>query len=110
MAETTQNPISGDRNLNAALSYVLGWITGIIFYMMYKDKDEYISFHALQSTVFFGGLTVLTMVLTATIVLAILTSFIGLLGLVLWVYLMYKAYSGEKYMLPVVGEWVESQL
>src|SRR6516162_449110 len=43
-------------NAAATLSYVLGWLTGIIFYLI--DRRPYVRFHAAQSIVTFGGLHV----------------------------------------------------
>ena len=44
-------------NVAATLSYVLGWLTGIIFYLI--DKRPYVRFHAAQSIVTFGGLSII---------------------------------------------------
>ena len=44
-------------NTAAALSYVLGWLTGIIFFLI--DKRPYVRFHAAQSIVTFGGLHII---------------------------------------------------
>ncbi|MCA9390548.1 hypothetical protein KC571_04030 [candidate division WWE3 bacterium] len=85
--------------MNAALTYFLGWITGIVFLFTEKD-DAFIRFHAAQSTIVFGVLTVLSFI-------PIIQIFTGWIGLILWVFLMYKAYSGEKYSLPTVGELAE---
>ncbi|MBU4304506.1 MAG: hypothetical protein KJ893_02605 [Candidatus Omnitrophica bacterium] len=32
------------------------------------------------------------------------------LGLILWLLLMYKAFKGEKFKLPVVGDFAEKQI
>src|ERR1035441_6467375 len=48
-------------NTAATLSYVLGWLTGIIFFLI--DKRPYVRFHAAQSIVTFGGLHVIRLVL-----------------------------------------------
>ena len=44
-------------NVAGLLCYVLGWVTGIIFLLI--DKRPFVKFHAAQSIVVFGGLTVL---------------------------------------------------
>jgi hypothetical protein len=41
-------------NIAALLSYVLGWITGLVFLLI--DKRPYVRFHAAQSIVVFLGL------------------------------------------------------
>src|SRR5438477_8847003 len=50
-------------NLAALLSYVFGWITGLIFLLL--DKRPYVRFHAAQSIVVFLGLHILRAVLAA---------------------------------------------
>jgi len=45
-------------NTAGLLCYLLGWITGLIFYLI--DKRPYVRFHAAQSIVVFGGLNILS--------------------------------------------------
>jgi uncharacterized membrane protein len=96
------------KNVRGALSYVLGPITGIVF--LITDKDPFVRFHAAQSTVVFGALTVLSIVMTMTLILAVLTPLISLAGFVLWLVLIFKAYKGEQYALPYVGKYVQKVL
>jgi uncharacterized membrane protein len=100
------------------LCYILGIITGLIFFLIEKSNDV-VRFHAAQSIVFSGAVIVLWIVLM--IVGLILTSIswtlgnlFGLLTLVLWlglfvvwVVLLIKGYSGEKWKLPVLGDMAE---
>ncbi len=95
-----------DSNMMGAVAYVFGWLTGIILFVVKKD-DPFVKFHAVQSIIVFGGFTVLTMVLTMTIVGILLLPIIGVASFVLWLLLMWKAYQGEKYKLPMVGNWAE---
>jgi uncharacterized membrane protein len=100
-------------NLAAALSYSLGWITGIIFLLI--DKRPFVRFHAAQSIVVFGGLHLITIVFTfgGGMMLmggfgffglrAALGSLLWLLGVILWIVLMVKAYQHEKFELPIVA-------
>lgn len=90
----------------AALCYVLGWLTGLVFLLIEKD-DQFVRFHAMQSIVTFGGLTVLAMV---PIIGWFLTPVIMILALVLWLFLIYKAYQGEEFSLPWVGNFAKSLL
>ncbi len=93
------------KNTAAALSYVLGWFTGVIFLIL--EKDAFVRFHAMQSVVVFLGLTVLSFIPVINVVLAPILM-IG--GLLLWLILVYKAYQGEEYELPVVGKFVRDLL
>ena len=96
------------KNLAGALCYSLGWLTGLIFLLLEKDKG--IRFHALQSIVVFGGLMVAQLVLGATVILEPVGRLVPVVGFILWLVLIYKTYNGEKYLVPVVGMWVEKQV
>jgi len=102
-------------NVAATLSYVLGWLTGVIFYLI--DKRPYVRFHAAQSIVTFGGLHLLRIVLGMIFGIGffyggfggwgigwLLIGCISLLSLVLWIVLMIKAYQGERFMVPIAGD------
>lgn len=96
-----------DQNVAGLLCYLVGWITGLIFYLMEKE-NKFVRFHAMQSIVVFGTLTVLSIVLgVIPVVGVVLGPIIGILGLVLWILLMVKAYQGEKFKLPVAGDIAE---
>lgn len=107
-------------NLCAAASYLLGWLSGVVVYLVYRErKNKYVSFHAVQSIL----LCVLVMaVWLALAVFSLIVSMIPLIGgvisvlawlglmtlcLVLWLFLMYKAYTGAKYKLPLIGDLAE---
>lgn len=97
-------------NLAALLSYLLGFITGIIFYVIEKE-NKFVRFHAMQSIITFGALFVLNMILAFIPVIGwVLMPIINVAALVLWVILMVKAYQGENYKLPIVGDLAEKQL
>jgi uncharacterized membrane protein len=111
------------QNKAAALSYLLGWITGLIFIKLEKDND-YVRFHAVQSIITFGGLTWATAVAFSISLLLIEIPNVGvivwflwvLLPLwsipigVFWIYLMIKAYRGNRYKLRWVGNLAERYL
>ena len=62
MAQTTQSAQSGmSENVAAFLCYLVGWVTGIIFFLI--DKRPFVRFHAAQSIVVFGGLHILNIVI-----------------------------------------------
>ena len=93
-----------DANMAALLSYLLGFITGIIFYVLEKE-NKFVRFHAMQSIIVFGFFFVVGMV--AFVVPGIgrvISGLANLASLVLWVILMIKAYQGEKFKLPVAGD------
>jgi len=99
--------------MGGVLSYLFGWVTGLLFVAV-ERQDGFVRFHALQSIAAFGGLTiaiglliVLTNVPYVGAVFGIVGTFALFVGLVLWVFLMYKAYQGERYKLPVAGDWAD---
>ena len=98
-----------EANLAAALSYLVGFVTGIIFLLWEKD-NRFVRFHAMQSTMVFGAFFIVYVVLTITLVGAILILPLMLVQLVVWVLCMIKAFQGEMFKLPVIGEMAEKQL
>ena len=51
------NGAKGNENLMGAVSYLLGFVTGIIMLLVEK-QSRFVRFHAMQSTILFGGLFV----------------------------------------------------
>ncbi|MBU9713600.1 DUF4870 domain-containing protein [Evansella tamaricis] len=99
-----------EENVGGLLCYLVTFITGIVFYIMEKEND-FIRFHALQSIITFGAIMVFFLVLSIIPFIGIILSLlISPVSLVLWIFLMYKAYNGERYKLPIVGDMVENQL
>lgn len=90
-----------DQNLKGALAYLLGFMTGI-FFLMTEKENEFIRFHARQSIIVFVILFVLNFI-------PLVNFFVIPISLILWLFLMYKAYSGEKYKLPYIGGFAEKQ-
>ena len=96
-------------NVAALLSYLAGFITGIVFLVLEKDS-KFVRFHAMQSIIFFGGILVLQMALVFTIVLIVLLPRLNILRLIVGIILMIKAYNGEIYKLPVIGKIAEQNV
>jgi len=102
----------------AAAAYLLGLVTGILFlYLEPYDKDEFVRFHARQSIAFSIAWFVINLVLgvfIAVLPYALGRLLVGLqelinLGLaILWIFLMYKAYSGERYRIPELADLADS--
>ncbi len=47
------------QRLAAALSYVFAWVTGFIFFLFAEKRNRFVRFHALQSLLFFGVISIL---------------------------------------------------
>lgn len=100
----------GNENLMAAASYLLGFITGIVFLLIEK-QSKFVRFHAMQSTVLFGGIFVVNFALGFIPILGWLVGLLlSLAAFVLWIVLMWKAFQGEMYKVPFVGEIAAKQL
>lgn len=107
-----------DENVEGALCYVIGFITGIVFLVMEKDS-KFVKFHAWQSILTFFTLWVLNMLISALLgailpwsmfgLVTGLVFLVSLVGLIIWIVLILKAYQGEKYKLPVIGDIAEKQ-
>ncbi len=96
-----------EANVAGLLCYVLGWVTGLIFILIEKE-NKFVRFHAMQSIIVFGALTVANFILSwIPVIGGFLVWVIGLLGLVLWIVLMIKAYQGATYKLPWAGNLAE---
>lgn len=93
------------KNTAAALSYVLGWLTGIVFLLI--EKEPFVRFHAMQSVITFGALTIIVIL---PVIGWVLSPLVMILGFVLWLVLIYKAYQGEEFKLPVIGNFAKKQL
>lgn len=94
-------------NVAGLLCYIGGWITGIIFFIL-EQKNNWIRFHAAQSIVTFGTLFVAGMILGwIPFIGPVFSSIIGIIGFVLWIVLMVKAYNGERFKVAWAGDIAE---
>jgi uncharacterized membrane protein len=92
------------------LCYLLGFVTGIIFLVLEKE-NRFVRFHAMQSiftSVFFFILN--TVLHFIPFIGWVLIPVVGIVAFILWILLMVKAYKGEYYKLPVVGDMAEQKL
>ena len=124
---TQQESVVGDldENIAGVLCYFLGFVSGGIFYLI-EDENEFVRFHAMQSIIVFGALFVVNVAISVFaglladtvpvvgFVFALLASLGSLalspIMLILWVVLMYKAYNGSEWELPVVGQIARNQI
>ncbi|HLA04321.1 MAG TPA: DUF4870 domain-containing protein [Patescibacteria group bacterium] len=107
----------GNRNLVAALSYFLGFITGIVILLVEKD-DKFIRFHAMQSSLVFGAIFVIDIILGAVIgaipllefASSLFNTLVFIIALIVWIVSMLKAFQGQIYKWPIVGKIAEQQV
>ena len=101
-------------NVAGLLCYLVGWISGLVFFLIEKD-DDFVRFHAMQSIIVFGAITVVNILLYILWVIpgigwifgALLATILWVLAIVLWIILMVKAYQGERFKLPIAGDLAE---
>jgi len=105
-------------NIAGALSYLFTWLTGLIFLLIEKE-DKFVRFHAVQAI----GLGIAWIVawILLTVISAILPGILGTLvgilgwlavglgGLVVWLFMMFKAYQGQMVKLPIIGDIAEKE-
>jgi uncharacterized membrane protein len=122
--DTGKSALGLDGNVAAALGYPIG-IIAIICLIMEKE-NRFVKFHALQSILYHVAAVVVFVVIVMIlailmIVLSMISSTLAALGSLLWllyllaviayiiglIYTAVKAYNGEKYMLPVIGNLAE---
>ena len=100
-------------NVAAGLSYVFlpaPWIGGLIFFLVEK-QNRFVRFHAMQSLLFFGGLTVLSIIISFLAgyipLIGFLNTVLGIVWFVSWIILMIQGFQGKYFKLPVVGDYAE---
>lgn len=126
MAKTSMNL---EENIAGVLCYILIWVTGIIFYFLEKENKT-VRFHAMQSILTFLPLSILGWILgfigapswtpggywgygtwsPGIPALIWLSWIIWAITVILWLILMFKAYKGEKFKLPIVGDIAEKHV
>lgn len=110
------SPTEGlQENVAGLLCYIAGWLSGLIFLLV--DKRPFVRFHAVQSIGLNIAIVVVYLAVAFSIVMLHLLhlgllalAIYPLLGLVIfgtWVFMMYKAYQHEKFMLPIIGSIAE---
>ncbi|HYW26097.1 MAG TPA: hypothetical protein VE953_18135 [Terriglobales bacterium] len=105
-----------DKKTGAILSYLLGWITGIIFLFVGKNDPD-VKYHAAQSVVFFGGMTVIFWALrilesflpgVISFLLALIGVVLGFYTFIMWIVCLVQANNnaGARFQIPIVGSYV----
>ena len=124
--QTTKSSTGLDENIAALLSYIFGWVSGLIFFLIEKDS-RLVRFHAMQSillNVSFGVVAVVLMIVLLIIGMVFamvsdaLGAVVGILSFLIWlvfiagillavVLCLVKAFQGQYFKLPVIGNLAE---
>ena len=99
-------------NVASLLCYLLGWLTGIVFLLV--DKRPTVRFHAAQSIVVFGALTIIRLILVYGLIgfhmfgmwalWSLLSLLVSLATVILWIVLMVTAYQGKRLEIPLAAD------
>jgi uncharacterized membrane protein len=104
--------------LSAILSYTAWWVSGLVF-LIIEQQHRTVRFHAAQSLVLFGGLSVLIGLLSIASVGMLVVStaafqaarllvyLVWIAAVALWLLLMYRTYRGDTWRVPFVGDLAE---
>lgn len=124
--QTAKSSTGLDENVAALLSYVFGWVSGLVFFLIEKDS-RLVRFHAMQSLLLNGVaivfgiaiwiISVVLLIITSQIsgllstlisVITGLIAFVFFIGILIGVILcLIKAYQGQYFKLPIVGNFAE---
>jgi uncharacterized membrane protein len=111
--ETSGEPSGSglDPHVAAALAYGLGWVTGLLFLLIEPD-NKFVRFHAIQSIIVFAALSVFCLLLQMVPLLGMLVTVFLVVpaSAVLWLVLMFKAYQGKRFKLPIAGDMAEQRI
>jgi len=103
-------------NIAAVLAYALTVVTGTVMFIVEKE-NEYVRFHAVQA-VLFGATWIILWILASiemtrpihvigSIATDVILFVVVLGGFLVWLFLLYKAFRGERFKLPVLGNIAE---
>jgi len=102
----------------AALTYIGFFVTGIVFlYLEPYNQDEFVRFHARQSIGFSVAWFAIEIVFGVFIsilpralggLLGAIQMLVNLAVAIFWLFLMYKAYQGERYRIPELADIIDS--
>ena len=115
-----------DENIAALLSYVFGWVSGLIFFLIEKDS-RLVRFHAMQSLLFNVLVAVVGIALwivlfvvfmIASQISGALATLLSLVSILVWgvfllgilagfILCLVKAFQGQYFKLPVIGNFAE---
>jgi len=124
--QTTKSSTGLDENVAALLSYVFGWISGLIFFLIEKDS-RLVRFHAMQSLLFNVLVAIVAIVLWVVmfVLLLVSTQLPGIVGtllsllvtlvwivfsvgiLIAWIMCLIKAFQSQYFKLPIIGNFAE---
>jgi uncharacterized membrane protein len=103
-----------DANIAGMLAYFV--IPAFIFLVM-KETSRFVRFHSFQAIILWISVILLSIVLRVFLFIPIIWIFVGLLSMVIWLAIfvvwivcMIKAFQGDEFKLPVIGDVAVQQM
>jgi uncharacterized membrane protein len=97
-------------NVVALIAYLFGWVSGLIIFLIEKE-NRFVRFHALQSLIFFGAMSVILGIGVRIPGIGLVIAAIGgVVTFIFWIVGMVKAYRGELFRFPIVGDIAAGQI
>ncbi len=107
-------------NIASLLCYICAPFIAIAFLVIEKENQD-VRFHAWQGTIF--GCALIAVILAIELVAALfglIASFLGLIvsflipvvaiaGFIVWIICLVKAYQGERWRIPYIGDYAASK-
>lgn len=94
------------------LTFVGAIIPPIVLYAVKREQSRFVAFHALQS-LFLGVTTLVLWILIAHVLPRVFEPLFAVLWIMEMVYTVLaavKAYDGEWYRIPIIGDWAAAQV
>lgn len=98
----TPSAVGSNKKTYTILAYALGWIGGLIFLFVGKDDPD-VKWNAANSLVFFGGLSIVILILSLIPFIQILAGVVWLIGFVYWIIFLVQSIGGNGERLPTPG-------
>jgi len=115
MAKTKseKTSVKGASNVIAMVAYlveilsIIGIAINVIILLASDKRDKYLRFHVIQSILFAVTTWFIAVILFFSIIGILLFVPFAIIILILWIVLVYKALVGQKFKLPVIGDYAE---
>jgi uncharacterized membrane protein len=103
----TPSAAGSNKKTYTILAYLLGWITGLIFLFVGKDDPD-VKWNAANSIVVFGGLSVVSLILSFIPVVNVLVFIVSLAGFIYWLIFMWRALqgTGQRIQAPLLAPYI----
>ncbi|HVH63546.1 MAG TPA: DUF4870 domain-containing protein [Candidatus Dormibacteraeota bacterium] len=98
----TPSAVGSNKKTYTILSYALGWIGGLIFLFVGKEDPD-VKWNAANSLVFFGGLSIIILILSLIPFIQILAGIVWLVGFVYWIIFLVQSIQGNGERIPTMG-------